>query len=147
MKPLNLGYNWLHDFAKKDYLLRKLINKKTKEPLYKDKWISILKYIVNNVKNVTILKELNRYLYFLDHINDNIYNVPQKHKFRDFDGSISVLDVRQYKNSDKENILFDIFSHIKSTKLNNDIYDNVVEDAEYVHTYIMRKQLKNSYYI
>ena len=142
IKPQNLGYNWLHRLAKNG-LLEKLINKNTKEQLYKDKWISILRFLGNNIKNVELLQELNRYLYFLDHLDK--FNVPKNHKFRDFDGSISILDVRQYSNQDINKILNSIFVYIKLTKLNDKQYDIVVDSALDVYKYIMKSN--NSYYI
>ena len=165
MNRLNLGYNWLTMFARDIYNpsepsnLQKLINKNTNRPLFKDKWISILKFLSTYLttyatKNKDILqvrlhKEINRYLYFLDNLPK--YNVPSAHDFSNFDKSISILDMRQYKEPNKIIILYNIFEHIKAMKINDKTYDEIVESAEYVHQKIMKPVFKEtkkpSYYI
>ena len=158
MKNLNIGYNWLHTLAKEKRLLKKLIDSKTNNELYKDKWISILKYLVNYINKVVEnnnfksikkdsvihLQQINRYLYFLDNINKDRYKVPLEHKFRDFDYSISLLDIRNKNNNNNFEKIRNIFEFIKSININGETYDAIVEKPHDVYD-IQRKD--NSYYI
>ena len=74
----------------------------------------------------------------------NKYNVPSEHKFRDFDYSISLLDIRNNNDNNSFETIRNIFDFIKTTNINGKTYEATVESAQSVYE-IQRKH--NSYYI
>lgn len=124
-KTYNINYTWLAPVVKKPYTstnkLEELINRKADSyknnydlKLVKGKWIEILRHLkefltknMSNEEYKLLLKELNRFLLFLD--SDK---APSTCFFYDFNKSLSILDIRD--KDDKYNHLKNTFDCIKN---------------------------------